>query len=110
MVTLNKEIGYVENFIGEDKVAVWFYRKHLGKWRIALREKLTLRQKEAKFESDMIGMISKAVPALRNYWRRKVYGMEPAEPKGRVVPFEKGVKKEVGRNDPCPCGSGKKNK
>lgn len=29
---------------------------------------------------------------------------------GRVIPFADATKKKVGRNDPCPCGSGKKYK
>ena len=29
---------------------------------------------------------------------------------GRVIPFNQVRKAKVGRNDPCPCGSGKKYK
>ena len=40
--------------------------------------------------------------------------MKPQEftpdPTGKLNPFVKGKKKEPGRNDPCPCGSGKKYK
>ena len=32
------------------------------------------------------------------------------DPTGKQNPFVRGKKKEVGRNDPCPCGSGKKYK
>ena len=32
------------------------------------------------------------------------------DPTGKQNPFVRSKKKEVGRNDPCPCGSGKKYK
>lgn len=67
-------------------------------------------EKKKEFEINMISMIPKAVPALRNYWREKIYGNQAIKPKGRIIPFGKGVQREPGRNDPCPCGSGKKYK
>ena len=32
------------------------------------------------------------------------------DPTGKQAPFVRTKKKEPGRNDPCPCGSGKKYK
>jgi hypothetical protein len=37
------------------------------------------------------------------------YGMDQIKNKGNVLPFQRKTKK-VGRNEPCPCGSGKKYK
>ena len=42
-----------------------------------------------------------------NYKKRKVQGT--FENRGKVVPFKRNSPK-VGRNEPCPCGSGKKYK
>ena len=68
------------------------------------------QRKEEEFKASMIALIPKAVLALRKYWRKKIYGVEQSESEGRIVPFGNGPKKEPGRNDPCPCGSGKKYK
>ena len=50
------------------------------------------------------GLIPACVAGLDRFWkeRRRWPGAEP----GRA----KGPKAKVGRNDPCPCGSGRKHK
>jgi len=45
----------------------------------------------------------------RNYKKQKEEQGEIEKPAGQVVPFKRNSPK-VGRNDPCPCGSGKKYK
>ena len=47
-MALKYEIGYVENYIGGDKIVLWFYRKRLGRWFIAHRTTMTPAQREAK--------------------------------------------------------------
>jgi len=47
-MVIKQEIGYVENFIGADKVVLWFYRRSLGTWRIAHRQTVTISGRAEK--------------------------------------------------------------
>lgn len=53
MVTIVNEIGYVENYIGGDRIVLWFYRRNLGLWRIAHRQVVTVSQRETKLRELM---------------------------------------------------------
>jgi len=60
---------------------------------------------------EIVGLILKVQivregEELINRKRQLTYG--PAAPSGKTAPIER--KEKVGRNDPCPCGSGKKYK
>ena len=67
-------------------------------------------RKQRSFDQKMISMIPDAVLAVRNYWREKMQDSRTHKAKGVVLPFDRGKKQTSGRNDPCPCGSGKKYK
>ena len=67
-------------------------------------------RKRRGFDQQMMDLIPRSVLATRNYWREKVYGSEETQRKGRIVPFNQDNPDAPGRNDPCPCGSGKKYK
>ncbi|MFB4158971.1 SEC-C metal-binding domain-containing protein [Geomicrobium sp. JSM 1781026] len=45
---------------------------------------------------------------LKGHRPNEVPGESAGSPRNNVVPFKPGPK--VGRNEPCPCGSGKKYK
>ena len=67
-------------------------------------------RKRRGFDQKMMELIPGAVLSIRNYWRKKIYGSEAPQMKGRIVPFSQNRQNAPGRNDPCPCGSGKKYK
>jgi uncharacterized protein len=66
-------------------------------------------RKKRGLDKTMLSMIPRAVFAIRDYWRKKMVEQKE-KPKGHVLPFKPKRKKSVSRNDPCPCGSGKKYK
>lgn len=51
----------------------------------------------------------KEMPAPRSVQENSVYG-NAAKPESSRTPYVKPESEKVGRNDPCPCGSGKKYK
>ena len=74
-------------------------------------EDLRLMQDEDKAEAILAPLA--ALNNARRLWQLK--GHTPEElmamtGEGRVIPFNQVRKAKVGRNDPCPCGSGKKYK
>jgi len=68
----------------------------------SVREK-TSPEKMESAEKEMLRLIPESILRIRYYWRNRE--IKKRSRKGNVVPFDK---KKTGRNDPCPCGSGKK--
>ena len=62
-------------------------------------------RKRRGFDKAMLDLIPESIVRIRAYWRSKM--PQYSKPQGHVIPFGK---KKIGRNDPCPCGSGKKYK
>ena len=67
--------------------------------RVRSREEVEAAEAQAKREADELEARMRLQHALAN--------AEPEEPSEALAPFKRFTKK-VGRNDPCPCGSGKK--
>jgi uncharacterized protein len=70
----------------------------------------TSDRKRKGFENEMMSMIPRAVLSIRKYWRGKTRETGSHSTPGVILPFDKEKSKTVGRNEPCPCGSGKKHK
>jgi hypothetical protein len=70
-----------------------------------LAELLAEDVKEAAMTADTAGTIIKPTEVVVEAFDAALSGRRPGERQGTVVAAEK-----VGRNEPCPCGSGKKYK
>jgi preprotein translocase subunit SecA len=80
------------NKVGRDMVSI------LMKGNIPVQEPEQVKQAEQRRKLDM----------SKYNTTRSEQGNESGEQQKRVQPVR--VEKKVGRNDPCPCGSGKKYK
>jgi hypothetical protein len=70
-----------------------------------LAELLAEDVKEAAMTADTAGTIIKPTEVVIEAFDAALSGVRPGERQGTIVAAEK-----VGRNEPCPCGSGKKYK
>ena len=77
----------------------------LMKGQLPLRDPSEIREGERRRSSDMSALQAKKSEFGSSYSGQK--GEEPQE-RTKVQPVR--VEKKVGRNEPCPCGSGKKYK
>jgi uncharacterized protein len=66
-------------------------------------------EEEDRLTEQMIPCISPAVIRIARYWREHG-SKEISLPLTHVRAFSDGPSPKIGRNDPCPCGSGKKYK
>ncbi|MDR1672030.1 MAG: preprotein translocase subunit SecA [Bacteroidales bacterium] len=81
----------------------------LLKSSIPLRDPNEVQRAQAPRRLDMSRMQVHKSEYAGNAARRPAPGMEDTREKQKPQPFVK-TEKKVGRNDPCPCGSGKKYK
>lgn len=79
--------------------------KELQKQRMEQQKQAVLNaQKQGEQEQEAVQMVLKREQIAKPTWTSS----DPAANKPKTV--RKTVKQKVGRNDPCPCGSGKKYK
>lgn len=79
--------------------------KEMQMQRMAMQKQAELNaQKQGEQEQEAVQMVLKREQVAKPTWTSS----DPADNKPKTV--RKTAKQKVGRNDPCPCGSGKKYK
>lgn len=65
---------------------------------------------ESDLERDVIDRLTEDAPVLIPGWIELLDGWRVGRGVGGTAPAEPSAPAKVGRNDPCPCGSGRKHK
>lgn len=100
MLVVPKKIYAQQKLLAEIQKA-----KEIQMQRMAMQKQAELNAKrEAEQEQEAVQMVLKREQVAKPTWTSS----DPAANKPKTV--RKTAKQKVGRNDPCPCGSGKKYK
>lgn len=100
MLVVPKKIYAQQRLMAEIQKA-----KEMQMQRMAMQKQAELNsQKQGEQEQEAVQMVLKREQVAKPTWTSS----DPSDNKPKTV--RKTVKQKVGRNDPCPCGSGKKYK
>ncbi|MEL7120032.1 MAG: SEC-C metal-binding domain-containing protein [Bacteroidota bacterium] len=109
------ELGIVnfKNFLPAIRLLYKRYKEFLDKKETTIFDTGAIEFKEAikNLESTNIGKLDTCYYEKRGDWKAHYSSMRRIfEPEPKPEPKKVSIKKKIGRNDPCYCGSGKKYK